>query len=174
MENNFQKMNTWQTVYEQLQEIQDKIADKKTCFKHWMAETRFYKTFFEMKYRCSHKSKWMNHKHYFDKWIVVERENFQSFMNDMYKSYLELSEKIWEENVSIERIDNNNNYCKENCKRIHIKEQSKNKSNNVYYSHNWITDTLAWWSRRLNIQRPTLRRRIIAWRSIERTLTTMI
>lgn len=153
-----------------IEEIQEKIADKRT--RHWMAWSRIYKIFCDMKYRCSEKSKWMNRKHYFLKWITVVRDSFDCFLADMYKPYKELSKEIWESNVSIERIDYNRNYCKDNCKRVHIKEQSNNKSNNIYYTYSWITDTLAWWWRRLDIKKPTLWRRLLSWRSPERVFSS--
>lgn len=179
-----------------LQFIQDKIllckrcewkVDKRNttwycskCFRtetrktHWMFWTRFYKIRSQMNYRCSEKAKWSNYKDYFWKWVRVIRDNFEEFMSDMYDSYVTMSNKIWEENVSIERKDYNWNYCKENCIWIHINEQSKNKSNNKYYLYNWIFDTLAWWSRRLWINRLTLYSRIKdSWWSIEKTLSTL-
>jgi len=52
---------------------------------------------------------------------------FEEFRDDMYKSYLEHVEKYWEKETSIDRIDNNWNYCKENCKRSTPKEQSNNR-----------------------------------------------
>ena len=57
-------------------------------------------------------------------------KSFQEFSIDMEKSY----KKHFLENkgdTTLERIDNNGNYCKENCTWITKGEQSKNTKRNV-------------------------------------------
>ena len=57
--------------------------------------------------------------------------NFDDFYRDMYKSYLKHIEEFWEKQTTIDRIDNNWDYSKENCKRSTMKEQNNNKRNNI-------------------------------------------
>lgn len=56
-----------------------------------------------------------------------EFENFIDFYDLMYESFLVAAEKFGKKNVSLERIDNNKSYSKDNCKWIHIKEQQSNQ-----------------------------------------------
>ena len=53
----------------------------------------------------------------------------------MYESYLEHVEQYWEMETTIERINTNWNYCKDNCRWATNLEQSKNtrRCNKVIY-----------------------------------------
>lgn len=70
-------------------------------------------------------------------WIVVERKSVKDFKEDMYDSFIEHVNKFWLKNTTIDRIDSKWNYCKENCRRATIKEQSYNKNNTLFIVINW-------------------------------------
>lgn len=75
-------------------------------------------------------------------------ETFEGFWEDMGST--------WQKGLSLERIDSNGNYCKENCKWSSNKEQANNTRTNILwlYEGNWIsTDELA---SKLNIKRNSL------------------
>ena len=61
-------------------------------------------------------------------------ECFIDFYDTMYDSFKELADKIGENNVSLERINNNGNYSPENCIWIDKKDQQSNTSANIYFS----------------------------------------
>ena len=92
-------------------------------------------------------------------------KDFMSFYNWAY-------ENGYEDNLTIERIDNDKNYCPENCCWISKSEQSKNRSTNHYITFNNETKTLTDWSRETGINRTTIYSRLRKGWSIERTLTT--
>lgn len=75
---------------------------------------------------------------------------------------------------SIERKDNNGNYCKDNCIWETSKNQARNKRNNVLLTYNNETKTTMEWAEQLNIPYNTLRRRIIRGWSDEKALTTPV
>lgn len=62
-----------------------------------------------------------------------EFENFIDFYDAMYSSYLEKAKEIGEQNVSLDRIDPNGNYSKNNCRWVHKSEQQGNTRKNVTF-----------------------------------------
>ena len=55
---------------------------------------------------------------------------FIDFYDDMYDSYSEHVEEFGEHETSLERINVNGNYCKENCCWVTLKEQAGNRRTN--------------------------------------------
>lgn len=89
----------------------------------------------------------------------------------MYESYKKHINEYWEKNTSIDRIDNNWDYCKENCKWSTRKEQARNRTWRCRkITYNWVTKTLSAWSEDLEIKSSTIRMRLTYWRSIEKAL----
>ena len=87
--------------------------------KHGMSKTKFHNIWLSMRDRCNNP----NGDFYYcygGRGIGYEKswDVFENFYNDMYSSY--------EEGLSIERIDVNKGYSKENCKWIPLKLQARN------------------------------------------------
>lgn len=72
---------------------------------------------------------------------------------------------------TIERIDNNASYCKENCKWATPAEQNRNKRTNHFLSLNGVTRTLVDWAAIIGIRHATLRERLENGWTIEQALT---
>lgn len=83
-----------------------------------------------------------------DRWI----NSFTNFYQDMGQRP---SEKY-----SIDRIDNNKGYYKENCKWSTSKEQSNNRRKCKYINYNNKTQTIKQWSEELGIPEETIHSRI--------------
>jgi len=92
-------------------------------------QKRFYTTYINIKSRCYYKNN-KSYKDYGFRWIRCLRNNFEEFKNDMWDSFLQHITEFWYNNTSIDRIDNNGDYCKGNCKRATREEQGNNKRNN--------------------------------------------
>ncbi len=81
--------------------------------------------------RCNNPNN-SRYRHYGGRGIKCKWKTYESFYTDMGSSY--------KKGLTIDRIDNNGNYCKENCRWATMKVQSRNKSNNVNYDGVCISD----------------------------------
>jgi hypothetical protein len=88
--------------------------------KHGMSHDRIYKIWDDMKARCDNPNT-EGFEHYGGRGITYEPrwKDFVNFYEDMKEGY--------EEHLTIERIDVDGNYCKENCTWITMFEQQSNK-----------------------------------------------
>lgn len=91
------------------------------------------------------------------------RNSFENFLEDMGQV---------PEGYQIDRIDNNGNYCKTNCRWATRQEQMRNTRRNFLISYNDKTQCLASWAEELNMNYSTLKRRLYDGWSISRAFTT--
>lgn len=99
--------------------------------KHGMTFTKMYRTWNAMKNRCYLKSH-PAYKNYGGRGITVcdrWKDSFENFYEDMKEGFDEHLEKHGSRNTSIDRIDNEKGYYKENCRWATMGEQLQNKRN---------------------------------------------
>lgn len=99
----------------------------------------FYKRWGEMHQRLRRNPLYKN--------IKCLRKDFNEFYNDMYESYLTHYMEFWRDETTLDRINSNWNYCKDNCRRATRLEQWQNTSRNVYYTFKWKTLCTEEWKR---------------------------
>ena len=97
-------------------------------YKHGESDNPLYKIYIGIRGRCNVKSSG-NYKNYGERGIKVEWKSYKDFKRDMGNKYIKHIEKYGKNNTSIDRIDVNGNYSKENCRWATNSQQQRNKRN---------------------------------------------
>lgn len=127
----------------------------KPTLRHGMSKTRLYREWAAIKRRCYLKTD-PSYKNYGGRGIG---------MCDSWKNSFELFAK-WATNngysdeLTIERINVNGNYCPENCKWIPWSEQQGNRTYCRFYTYNGETKNLVEWCKQFNLPYGTVHNRI--------------
>ncbi len=129
--------------------------------------TQIYSTWTAMRQRCNN-LKHPEYKNYGKRGIVVCKrwEKFENFLEDMGEPPTDKH--------SIDRIDNDGNYCKSNCRWATLKQQQRNKRNNLFITYDGKTQCLAAWAEEFDIKYGTLESRLRRGWSIGKALTTPV
>lgn len=107
-----------------------KTMSKKYLQKHGKCDSAIYHIYTEIKSRCfNHNNK--SYKYYGGRGITICDE----WLNDFMSFYNWAINNGYEKGLSIERMDTNGNYEPSNCCWISMKEQQRNKRNNVYFDY---------------------------------------
>ncbi len=143
------------------------IARNKSRTKHGHcvdgSRTGIYETWCNIISRCIYPGD-KRYKDYGGRGITVCKrwKKFNNFLTDMGKI---------PKGCQIDRIDNDGNYCKSNCRWATPKQNSRNKRNNRFMTHNRKTQCLSAWSEEVGIHRATIVDRISRGWSISEALT---
>lgn len=140
---------------------------------HRLSKSRIYNIYRAMRARCRNRNKSVYYR-YGGRGIKCTWDTFNDFKLDMMDSYISHVKKHGEKNTTIERIDNDDHYCKSNCRWATTKEQSRNKSNNRILELNGIKKTLTDWAEYLEIDYNTLCWRLKNWKDLNKILTLKI
>lgn len=142
---------------------------KEYRLKHGRTGTRLYKIWHGMKTRCKNvNSKF--YKYYGARGISVCDEwdrNFKNFYEWAIKNG-------YDENLTLDRIDNNGNYEPSNCKWSTRQVQMNNRCSTLFLTYDNKTKALTEWAREYNMRPVTLRQRIYSGWSVERAITTPV
>lgn len=115
---------------------------------HKMSGTRTYSSWYQMKHRCDNKNS-VDFERYGGRGIKYDRrwKKFENFLEDMGER---------PNGMSIDRIDNNKGYSKENCRWSTSREQMNNRRCSKTVVFNGIKKTLTEWGRELGIPKGTI------------------
>lgn len=126
------------------------------------------KILYQMKQRCYNE----NNKDYInygfrgikicDEWLGNSDNFVKWFLNN----------KNYDDDSTIDRIDNNGNYDPSNCRWVNRKTQANNTRSNHFFTYNNKTKTITQWCEFFNISKGTFYSRLKRGWSIEKALTT--
>lgn len=133
---------------------------------HGLSKTRLYSVWRAMKTRCYVNSD-SSFPFYGGRGISV----CEDWLNSFQSFYLWSISHGYVEGLSIDRIDDNGDYCPENCRWSTSQEQANNTRRNYNITYKSNTKTLAEWSRITGLGYHTIQDRLNAGWSIERALT---
>jgi len=132
--------------------------------------SKFYRAWVNMKTRCNNPNV-RSYKRYGGRGITVcnKWKTFDGFIKDMLPTY--------KDELTLDRINNNGDYCKGNCRWATPKQQANNTRNidkSLKITFNNKTKRLSEWAKELGIKRTTLGMRIQTYNwSIEKAFTTI-
>lgn len=126
---------------------------KELKLKHGKYNTQVYRAWDSMKQRCFN-IKNCNYKNYGHRGITVckrWKDSFEEFLKDMGEP---------KKGQSLDRIDNQKDYCPENCRWVSNKTQSRNRRTNKLLTFNNKTMCIADWADKIGISRKTIEQRL--------------
>ena len=140
----------------------NQIEKAKSRTSESMKGSLIYGSWINMRQRCNNKKR-VDYVNYGGRGISVckEWESFDVFMADM---------GVPPEGFSIERIDNNGNYEKANCRWASKEEQSRNKRTNKLVTIGGVTKPLIDWCATLGLKYWTVHSRIRRGWSFQKAL----
>lgn len=131
----------------------ERLLERSTT--HNKSKTRIYHIWKSMRQRCYNENDY-SYKNYGGREIKVCDE----WYNDFTAFYNWSIEHNYQENLTIDRIDNNGNYEPENCRWVSKLIQSNNTRFNKYITINNETKSLADWCRYYNLNYNSVEQRI--------------
>ena len=130
---------------------------------------RVYRIYHNMKSRC-YLPTFSKYQYYGGKGIKMCQEWLSSF-NNFYNWAMENGYK---DDLTIDRIDTNKDYCPGNCRWVDMVVQNNNTRKNHYVTYNGETKSVAEWSKIYNINRCVLNNRLRRGWSFEKSISTKI
>lgn len=133
--------------------------------KHRKSNTKLYKVYHHIKDRCYNKND-KRYKDYGERGIYMCSEWLDDFMN----FYNWSMNNGYNDNLTIDRIDNNKGYSPNNCRWVDRKTQQQNRRNCIYYTINGETHCLKEWCEILNLNYSTVQVRVYRGWDVKKAL----
>lgn len=130
------------------------VSNKGRRKTHGKTSTRLHQIWCSMRQRCNYPYS-KAYRIYGGKGVTVCNE-----WNDFQTFYDWAMANGYRDDLTLDRIDGNGNYCPSNCRWATMKEQQNNRLNNIRFSVGGVERTLTEWSEASGIPRATLEWRV--------------
>lgn len=130
---------------------------------HGMSKNRFYIIYRGILSRCLD-PKQPAFPSYGGRGIVCEWKTFEEFQDDMFETYKQHAALFGVTQTTIDRINNDGNYSKDNCHWCSRKEQARNTRRTIFLTIGGVTRSLPEWAERYKIKNATLYQRVFKMR----------
>ena len=115
---------------------------------------RLYRIWMGMRQRCNNPNA-EKYPIYGERGIKVCLE-----WNNSYPAFKEWAlNNGYAENLTLDRIDNDGDYCPQNCRWLNNKDQCNHKRNNVCITYKGVTKTISQWAEDIGISKSSLAQR---------------
>ena len=130
---------------------------------------RLKQCYADMKRRCYSTQNVMYHRYGARNITVCDewRNSFEEF-------FLWALENGYSDDLTLDRIDTNKNYCPENCRWADMKTQQRNRSTNRLITYKGATLTAKEWSEVFGIEYNVLLWRLSRWTDLDRVFNTPV
>lgn len=142
-----------------------KEISKNVNLKHGKRHTRLYKIWKGIKQRC-YNSNNTYYRNYGGRGIIICDEWLRNFINFYDWAIL----NGYNDNLTIDRINNDGNYEPNNCRWATAKQQARNRSYCKYFTHNGKTHCIKEWCEILNLNYKTISTRLSRNWTIQKAL----
>lgn len=124
---------------------------------HGLSKSRIKRIYYNMHSRCENANtpKFKNHG---GRGISICKE--WSGENGLIEFYNWAIKNGYNDNLTLDRIDNDGNYEPSNCRWVDFATQNRNKSDNVYVTIDGITKVIEDWERECGVSAGTIRKRL--------------
>jgi len=123
---------------------------KEKVIKHNKSNSKLYYIWKNIKGRCICKNN-KSYKNYGGRGVNI----CKNWMDSFIEFYNWAINNGYKEGLTIDRIDNNGNYCPENCRWVSFKEQANNRRNNICKEYKGKYKTLSEWASFLGVKYKT-------------------
>lgn len=135
--------------------VTDRNGEKNPNYKHGLKNTRLFSIWCNMKSRCGNPNT-TNYNRYGGRGITVCDE----WKNDFQAFYDWSISHGYADDLTIDRIDNDEGYSPDNCRWVTCKRQSINRCNNHIVTINGVSRCLVEWCNDYGISYKTVRDRL--------------
>lgn len=143
------------------------VRPRRKRLNHGLSKHGCYNSWEAMISRCTN-SRHVAYKDYGARGITVCASwmTFPGFFTDMGSS--------WKRGLSLERQNNDNGYCADNCYWATSLEQGQNKRNNHFLELNGMRLTISAWARKIGCRKSRIHKRLKLGWTTQQVLTTPV